>query len=339
MSFKHSHNHPLIIPLMGAPGAQLSGTSLKENLTDPQVQAKSLIMLYERFKPDGIFTFMDLTVEAEMLGSELKFPENLYPSIKEQLIKDIKDLTFLEERVSDYFGGRMDVFTETVRLLSQKLSPMIGAYTISPFTLAGELMGVEELCESVLLEPEFVNRFLKFTTDVIIVYAKALIDAGADTIMILDPAASLLSPRAFKRLREYYDRLCDELKKPLILHICGDTNHLIPSMGELHFRGLSLDARVNLKDASEKVPDNIYLIGNIDPVKVFLEGHPDRVRKETDKLLKSMKGVSNFILSSACDIPLETSIENIKVFMEIGRNYTKDYLLKAKPFLRKGRNS
>jgi len=46
----------LVIPLLGAPGATLSKTTLKENLIDPKVQYKILSMLIEKFCPDGIFS-------------------------------------------------------------------------------------------------------------------------------------------------------------------------------------------------------------------------------------------------------------------------------------------
>ncbi len=66
----------LVIPLLGAPGITLSKTTLRENLTNSEVQYKTLSMLIDKFSPDGIFPMMDLTVEVEALGSETNFPEN-----------------------------------------------------------------------------------------------------------------------------------------------------------------------------------------------------------------------------------------------------------------------
>jgi len=71
-----------VIPLLGAPGTQLSNTTLRDNLTDPSIQLRSINLLIERFQPDGIFTFMDLTVEAEALGLKIDFPENDNPSVR-----------------------------------------------------------------------------------------------------------------------------------------------------------------------------------------------------------------------------------------------------------------
>jgi len=60
-----SEKKRLVIPLLGAPGIKLTGTTLKQNLIDPSIQFKTLYKILERFNPDGIFPFMDLTVEAE----------------------------------------------------------------------------------------------------------------------------------------------------------------------------------------------------------------------------------------------------------------------------------
>jgi uroporphyrinogen decarboxylase len=92
-------------------------------------------------------------------------------------------------------------------------------------------------------------------------------------------------------------------------------------MGASGAYGLSLDSMVDLKDAAERIPENVFLIGNIDPVKVFLQSNGEEVERETTELLEKMKDVPNFILSSGCDIPLETPHENIAAFFRAGRNF------------------
>ena len=52
------------IPLIGIAGTHLTGYTVKENLTNSEIQYSTLKAIYDEYKPDGIFTFMDLTVEA-----------------------------------------------------------------------------------------------------------------------------------------------------------------------------------------------------------------------------------------------------------------------------------
>jgi uroporphyrinogen decarboxylase len=92
-------------------------------------------------------------------------------------------------------------------------------------------------------------------------------------------------------------------------------------MAESGADALSLDAPCNLKDAASCVPDDIVLMGNISPVSVMLMGDKRKVRDEVKTLLESMRGFSNFILSTGCECPPETSHSNIRAFMEVGRRY------------------
>jgi Uroporphyrinogen-III decarboxylase len=62
-------------------------------------------------------------------------------------------------------------------------------------------------------------------------------------------------------------------------------------------------------------------MGNLAPVKIFLQSTPDEVAEATMALLDETKDIKNFILSSGCDIPLETPLENIEAFMKAGRKF------------------
>ncbi len=65
-------------------------------------------------------------------------------------------------------------------------------------------------------------------------------------------------------------------------------------------------------------PKEIALMGNLNPVKIFLQSTPNEVTEATRSLKESMKDTDNFILSSGCDIPLNTLLEKIEAFMKAG---------------------
>jgi len=319
MSLKLPEDRTLVIPLLGALGVQLSDTTLRENLTDWEVQFNTIRLMVEKFQPDGIFPFMDLTVEAEALGLEIYFPEFENPSVKNHRVKTEVDLKAIRSRYKG-LSGRMPVFIKVVENIAKNFHIIKGAYAIGPFTLAGELMGVSELCTNVILNPELVHNFIEFSTLVIKDYVKALLDAGAETVAILEPSAVMLSPDQFEEFSgRYFSFLAEDLKAPLILHICGNSTHLLKRMSNTGAVGLSLDSPVNLREASKIAPDNVALIGNLDPVGIFLQSTPEEVAKATMNLLGEMEGINNFILSSGCDLPLRTPSENIEAFMKAAR--------------------
>ncbi len=308
---------PAVLPLMGINGVRLTGSSIKKNLMDADVQLETLRVLKEKFKPDGMFVLMDLTVEAEALGLPLKFEEDDTPSVSGHDIKTLEDLEKIRRRWNGN-GGRMDLFVDVVRKFSVENEGLTGAYVIGPFTLAGEMMGSSELTMGTILDPELVAAFLEFSVQVITEYTKRLFDAGADMVCVLEPTAMMISPdqfevfslSPFKEIQENVDH------KPLILHICGNTSHLVEKMGTSGAAGLSLDWQIDMLDSIKKIPEDMLLIGNLDPVQVFLQGNPESVAKETEGLMEKMKPYRNFVVSSGCDLPLDTPEENLAAFMK-----------------------
>ena len=95
------------------------------------------------------------------------------------------------------------------------------------------MVGVNELTMNTILDPDLVKAFLPFTVEVISGYAKRLFDAGADMVCMLEPTAMMISPEQFDEFslapfREIQEKVDNQ---PLILHICGNTSHLIEKMG------------------------------------------------------------------------------------------------------------
>ena len=100
--------------------------------------------------------------------------------------------------------------------------------------------------------------------------------------------------------------------------------HLIKKMCESGVDALSLDspeAGIDLYEAPKRVSENIIVIGNTNPVGSLLNGTSDEVKEDVEQLLSRMAEFPNFVLSSGCDLPQETPVDNIKAFMQTGRNY------------------
>jgi uroporphyrinogen decarboxylase len=145
-------------------------------------------------------------------------------------------------------------------------------------------------------------------------------------IYILEPTATGLSPAQFWQFSGHYiQKIKKDWKIPVILHICGDTTSLIPEMVRTQCNGISLDSMVILPDVAQSISSNILILGNIDPVRVITHGTTEDVEHAVKQLLVSMKSFDNFILSSGCDIPLETPLKNIEVLMQTARENDPSY--------------
>jgi len=311
----------LVAPLMGYPGARLTGSTIRQNLFNPELHYRSVAALVERFSPDVAFFFMDLAVEAGALGLPVRFPLNDSPTVEAHPVQTVEDLEQFKA-LDPLRDVRLQGFVETMRLMSKGLTVLKGAYVTGPFTLVGHLMGASKAAVATLKKPELVHALAKFASEVIASYAQELVRAGADLLAILEPTATILSPDAFATFSgRYVTEIVDEISVPTVLHICGEATHLVPKMCETGVDGLSLDAAVPFAEIASKVPENIVLIGNIDPVNVMLNGSPEEVRAAVCSLLKSVEGHENFILSTGCDLPLETPFENIQMLVKGGKGY------------------
>lgn len=301
-----------LAPLMGLPGIPLTKTTVRQNLETAEKQWQSLSRLYEHFSPDAMFPMMDLSVEAEALGIGLLKPENgsftvaVHPVTSREALQQ---LTLPRPRKD----GRMPVMLEVMRLMSRYLDCLNIAYVIGPFTLAGQLAGAGPVIKGVLKNREFLLRLLDFSGLVIHSYAEALVEAGADMICLLEPTASALSPEQFRLFSgTHIQGFVAGCAAPVILHICGNTTVLIEEMIATGCRGLSLDSQVDLPAVSRLIPPDRYIFGNLDPVRTVAYGSRMQVVAETRTLRRSMAGLDNFVLSTGCDLPLDTRLENLE---------------------------
>ncbi len=303
----------LSAPLMGFPGAKLTGTSVKENLCDSTKQLASLLSLAARVEPDIVMPMMDLSIECETLGLPISFPENESPTVETHPIRSSLDLQTLKPFQVEQ--GRVQVFLDTVAGLKKHTDAAVCAYVCGPFTLAGLLMGATEILMASYDDPQGVKEIISFCGDFVETYSKALEAHGADYICILDPTAVMLSPDTFAEFAgNYVEKVVGGLNIPSILHICGNTTHLIGKMVDTGVQGLSLDMDVDIGEILKIVPESVVIMGNIDSKNLMPSGSPQAIESETENLLRLTKSFDNFIPSTGCDLPPETPIENIVAF-------------------------
>ena len=199
---------------------------------------------------------------------------------------------------------------------------------IGPYTLSALIVGAEEAALASVMRPDDLHLLCEFSTEIIQEYTRLLIGAGAQVLCILEPSAVMLGPEPFKAFSANYVRhindSCRYTDVATVYHTCGNTNHLLEQMVRSGVDALSLDSPktgVLLPDVAKRIPEGVLLIGNICPTDTILSGTPFEVKTEVEALLDAMAGHPNFVLSTGCDLPQETPLENIEVFMEVGRAY------------------
>ena len=301
--------------------AENSPASIKENLLDARIMFETVERLVTGLRMDGDFTISDLTVEPEACGCEIEMPDDSFPYVLTNPVHGAADIRAL--RVPDPSSdGRMPVLVECVRLLSRRFTLLTSASACGPFTLAGELMGADEAARATLKNPGMLHEILEYCLEVNLRYARALSDAGAEFIGIGEPTGVLLSAPVFREFcGRYVKRLVDQVKRPVILHVCGNSSHLIEEMCATGAAGISVDAPVDLRDVAVRVPPHTLIVGNLDPVRVLLETDAENVRSQTLEILEGMRGFGPYIPASGCDLSQQTPPENVTSFLETVRAF------------------
>ena len=289
---EHEKGKRIVAPLVGFPGVDLTGSNIKLAQQNFGEHFKTVKKLVDRFNPDVVFPLMDLSVEANALGRYVVFPKDDSATVPKDNYH-INDLIKMNE-VNFSFDNR--------------------------------IIGVDEAAMATMISPGDLHTLCDFTTEKIEEYTRLLISAGAQLICILEPSAVMLGPEQFIEFSSNYVRHLNESCKfsgvSTIYHICGNTMHLIDGMVAAEVDGLSLDSPetgVDLNQVMKMVPSDVAIIGNVNPTAVLLQGTPQTVKTEVVKLLQDMRSYPNFILSTGCDLPQETPLENIEAFMRAGR--------------------
>jgi uroporphyrinogen decarboxylase len=306
------------LPILSFPAVQKLGVTVEQLLKDPELQAQAMATIARETDTLAAVSLMDLSLEAEAFGAEVRFSAHEIPAVVGQLVSDEEEAESLE--IPGLDQGRISVFTEGIRLAKQRITdkPVI-AGMIGPFSLAGRLMDVTEIMYICYDEPEVVHTVLEKATGFLIRYGQALKAAGADAMMMAEPLAGILSPdMAGEFSVPYVKRIVEELQDDafaVIYHNCGDS---VASMPQLLFTqgaaAYHFGNSVDMERILQAAPADILCMGNVDPAGQITRGTPESVREATRSLLEKCGSYPNFVASSGCDIPAHAGWDNIQAF-------------------------
>lgn len=315
-----SSSERIAIPIMTHPGIELmDGCTVKKAVTDGEAHAEAIIKLNDAYPAAACTAIMDLTVEAEAFGAEVLFPENEIPTVVGRLVYDAESVSALE--VPDLNAGRIQEYLKANRITAENIKdkPVFGG-CIGPFSLAGRLFDMSEMMMAMYMEPDTINLLLQKCTDFITKYITAMKETGVNGVIMAEPAAGLVSNDdclefSTKYIKQIIEKVQDE-KFMIVLHNCGNTGHCTQAMVESGAAALHFGNSCNMEQALAECPDDIIVMGNVDPVGIMKQSSAAKVKEVTLSLLEQTSKYNNYVLSTGCDVPPEIPMENVKAFYE-----------------------
>ncbi|UCG79432.1 MAG: MtaA/CmuA family methyltransferase [Nitrospirota bacterium] len=294
---------------------------------DAKQMAETAVTTPKLFGFDSCVLPFDLCVEAEALGAVINtYPHSedlLYPTIKEKVIKneDEMEISVPEDLVG---RGRVPLMHEAIGIAKKEAGGEIpvGSYVLGPFTLAGQIMELNDLLKLSFKKADKVGKLLEILSGVIVKVAKVYEDAGIDFITVREMGATsdVLSPRVFKNLiLPHLQNIIKELNVPSVVHVCGKTNDIVGFMMESGADAISVDQKNDITETRKKLGNDALVFGNFDPYNVLVAGTPDLIREAITKCIDD--GVS--AVWPGCDIWPTVPPENFKAMIDTVKEHRR----------------
>ncbi len=305
----------LFRPILMQFAAEFIGKNYGQFASDYRVLVDANLACMEEFDTDMVGVISDPYRETSAFGARVQYVADGVPRCLDTLIKNLDDVKNLKRPDVTKAERTLDRI-KAGELLVKKTNghvPVIG-WVEGPLAEACDLTGMENMLIQLMMDPTFCNLLLDKCLQTGKDFAKAQLEVGCDIIGIGDAVCSQIDAYTYdtyvkERHRELISYIHD-LGGKVKLHICGDTNHLLPSYSEHKIDMLDLDFQVDIDHARSILGPEIILCGNINPTEI-IDKSPDELKKACIELVEKHKN-ERFILSAGCEISPLTPPKNLQ---------------------------
>lgn len=314
-----SEGKVLFRPILMQFAAEYIGSNYGQFASDYRVLVEANLRCLDDFNLDLLGLISDPYRETSAFGAGIQYVPNGVPRCLNLLVHSIDDVVNLKN--PDVFKAKRTLDRikagEELSKKTQGNVPIIG-WIEGPLAEACDLAGIEKMMMQLMMDPDFTNRLMDKCMVTAKDFAKAQIEAGCEIIGMGDAVCSQIDVDTYNTyVRERHLELISfihDLGGKVKLHICGDTNHLLPSYKDFGIDILDLDWQVDIGHARSVLGENMILCGNINPVTVQNKTH-DEVFQLCRSLVEKHKN-ERYIFSAGCEITALTAPENLKAMNE-----------------------
>jgi uroporphyrinogen decarboxylase len=249
--------------------------SFLELATSPELSADVTCLPVELLGVDAAVVFADIMLPLQGMGVDFEIQEGVGPVIANPLRSEgqVRSLRVVaaEEATPYLFPAIRDA-----RQRLAERAALVG-FGPAPFTLACYLVEgrgsrdyphVRSLIHS---EPGVWDQLMKTLTEVLARYLSAQAEAGADVIQLFDSWVGVLDRATFSRhVAPYLEQLIKRLRPLLpVVYFSTASDHLLEAIVGTGPDGVSVDWRLPLAEAWERMGPGRFIQGNLDPAAVL----------------------------------------------------------------------
>jgi [methyl-Co(III) methanol-specific corrinoid protein]:coenzyme M methyltransferase len=304
-------------------GIEREGLAFHEVHRDAEKMARAAASTFKLTGLPSAVAPLDMLVEAEALGAQIDFREKgefEFPRVKKFLFESgFQCLQTLEKFAvnpkSSDFGlpnSRIGLACEAIAKLKKDIGneAVIGGLIPGPYTLLLFLVEPAAMFTEMKKQPQIIIDALFHLSSFLAKVGQVYRNAGADFITIHDMGGSpgFIGPAKYEQfVFPAEKRLMENLPKPRVLSVCGNTNKSMHLLAQTGADAISVD-QTNDLTASRAVLKDMLLFGNIDPVATLWQGNEAQI---TEAVLRAKEAGADAIWPG-CDLVPQSPIENIR---------------------------
>lgn len=299
---------------------------------NPELACEVTLQPLNRFDLDAVILFSDILTIPDAMGLGLKFISGVGPVFENPIIeaKQIYNLPIIDPEID------LNYVTKAIKNINIELQnkvPLIG-FTGSPWTLAcymvegGSSKTWSKIKKLMYQAPELLYLLLDKISDAVILYLKAQISAGVNSLMIFDSWGGVLAFREFENFsKKYMQKIVTALQNyqtqiPITLFSKG-AGLWLSSLAETNCNALGVDWTVNLANARKEVGEKVTLQGNLDPHILFAD--QKTIENNVKQILEDFGAGSGHIFNLGHGILPNTPIENVQIFIDAVHKFSSIY--------------
>jgi uroporphyrinogen-III decarboxylase len=285
--------------------AHLAGVSTKRFFTDAHTFARVQLLVTEYYRLDVLSNFWDVyNIEAEALGQKIVYHSGGIPDVDRTrpLIGTPSDLDRLSPP-DPYTSGRMPWIRQFTKIFMESTRKLERVYFTTPFSIAVNIRGYENLVFDMFERPRFVHRLFEFLCDEVIApFIEAMRSEVGNPDLIVDGRDAWASPPmvTLDMMDEYVVAYTERLRDSL-----GDKLITRGNWGDAKSRDVErfFSQKMRCSPGSLSVLDpDLYEVGP-ERVKTYAKKHNAFVTAGVDATLLQ-KG------------PVEAIVERIKLYID-----------------------
>ena len=328
---------PAWLPFVGCHGGFLIGKTATEYLQSADLLVEGLKKAKSLYNPDGLPVMFDLQIEAEILGCDLHWADEVPPAVTSHPLAMGKTLAELPQ--IDASKGRFPIVTAALETLKKEIGEDTALYGLicGPFTLALHLLG-NDIFLDMYDEEDKVLEVISYCAEICKKSADIYLDHGADVIAVVDPMTSQISPDHFEQfVTPAMNAVFDHIRGSgglSSIFVCGDVTRNLEVMTQTRADNISVDEQIDMAHLRKLCEaQNKSFGGNIKLTAVLLLGDEEDAKMETLDIMEK-SGRKGFILAPGCDLPYAVPSENLQavsamVHDEYAREAAKSLTAKA----------